>query len=112
MMNTGELPETLKNADDPLGQEVVDGLSTIRALLPKFHPDLHPSIINLLPYIVKALQSRYSVFRYTAAKCFATICSVIPIQGMTTVVTEILPSIANMLELRYRQGAIELIYRK
>lgn len=40
----GVLPVSIRDTDNMLGQEVVDGLSTIRALLPKFHPDLHQSV--------------------------------------------------------------------
>jgi TATA-binding protein-associated factor len=40
----GEIPANIKDPNVTLGQEVVDGLSTIRALLPKFHPDLHPKV--------------------------------------------------------------------
>ncbi|KAJ6258416.1 hypothetical protein Dda_6456 [Drechslerella dactyloides] len=105
-----ELPATILDKDSLLGQEIVDGLSTIRALLPKFHPELHSHIISLFPYIIKALKSQYSVLRYAAAKCFATICSIITIEGMKTMVTDILPSISNGLEVRTRQGVIELIY--
>ncbi|KAF3308689.1 TATA-binding protein-associated factor mot1 [Orbilia oligospora] len=105
-----QLPESILDKDNLLGQEIIDGLSTIRALLPKFHRDLHSHIISLFPYIIKALRSRFSVLRYAAAKCFATICSIITIDGMKTMVTDILPSISNGLEIRTRQGIIELIY--
>lgn len=106
----GELPADIANTDTTLGQEVVDGLSTLRALLPKFHPDLHGEIIKLFPLIIKALQSTFSVLRYAAAKCFATVCSVIRIQGMTALVEKVLPMINNALDLNCRQGAVECIY--
>lgn len=106
----GELPDHITQADVMLGQEVVDGLSTLRALLPKFHRDLHPTIIQLFPLIIKALQSTFSVLRYAAAKCFATICSVITAEGMTALVESILPMIGNALDLQCRQGAVECVY--
>lgn len=106
----GDLPSNIKDPSVTLGQEVVDGLSTIRALLPKFHPELYPSIIELFPLIIRALQSNFSVLRYAAAKCFATICSVITIEGMTNLVEKVLPNFANAHELRCRQGAIECVY--
>lgn len=40
----GDIPANIKDPEVKIGQEVVDGLSTIRALLPKFHPDLHPKV--------------------------------------------------------------------
>ncbi|KAI9852363.1 MAG: TATA-binding protein-associated factor mot1 [Thelocarpon superellum] len=107
---SGSLPERIKDAEDTLGQELIDGLSTLRALVPRFDPLLHSFVVSLFPLIVKALQSRLSVIRYAAAKCLATICSVITIQGMTMLVEEVLPSISNAVDLHYRQGAIECVY--
>ncbi|KAJ6144792.1 hypothetical protein N7470_008687 [Penicillium chermesinum] len=104
----GDLPNDITNPENELGQEVVDGLSTLRALLPKFDPGLYPWVIGLMPMIVKGLQCRLSVIRYAAAKCFATICSVITVDGMTMLVEKVLPTINNALDLHYRQGAIEM----
>ena len=61
--------------------------------------------------MVKALQSNFSVIRYAAAKCIATACSVITVQGMTMLVEKVLPMISNPLDLHCRQGAIETVYR-
>lgn len=66
----------------------------------------------LFPLMVKALQSQFSVLRYAAAKCIATVCSVITVEGMTKLVENILPMINNAHDLRCRQGAIECIYRE
>jgi len=106
----GDLPENITDPNVLLGQEVVDGLSTLRALLPKFHSDLHSAIIKLFPLIIKALQSSFSVLRYAAAKCFATVCSVITVEGMTALVERVLPMIGNAVDLHCRQGAVECIY--
>lgn len=62
--------------------------------------------------MVKALHSQFSVFRYAAAKCIATVCSVITVQGMTMLVERVLPMIANAHDSRCRQGAIETVYRE
>ncbi|KAJ5294705.1 hypothetical protein PENANT_c014G09234 [Penicillium antarcticum] len=105
-----ELPEDITKPDNELGQEIVDGLSTLRALLPKFDPGLYPWVIDLMPIIAKGLQCRLSVIRYAAAKCFATICSVITVKGMTMLVEKVLPIINNGLDVHNRQGAIECIY--
>ncbi|GKZ18038.1 TATA-binding protein-associated factor mot1 [Aspergillus brasiliensis] len=107
---TGDLPQEILNPDNELGQEVVDGLSTLRALLPKFDKGLHPWIVGLMPLIVKALQCRLSVIRYAAAKCFATVCSVITVEGMTMLVEKVLPTINDPLDVHHRQGAVECIY--
>ncbi|PWY76327.1 putative TBP associated factor [Aspergillus heteromorphus CBS 117.55] len=106
----GDLPEEILNPDNDLGQEVVDGLSTLRALLPKFDTGLYPWVVGLMPVIAKALQCRLSVIRYAAAKCFATLCSVIAVDGMTMLVEKVLPTINDPLDVHYRQGAVECIY--
>ncbi|KAJ5279082.1 hypothetical protein N7478_004454 [Penicillium angulare] len=106
----GELPEDIANPENELGQEVVDGLSTLRALLPKFDSGLYPWVNGLMPLVAKGLQCRLSVIRYAAAKCFATICSVITVAGMTMLVENVLPTINRALDVHHRQGAIECIY--
>lgn len=107
---TDELPENIRDPENDLGQEIVDGLSTLRALLPKFDSGLHPWVANIMPIIAKALQCELSVIRYAAAKCFATICSVITVGGMTMLVEKVLPTISNALDVHHRQGAVECIY--
>lgn len=104
-----ELPPDIDNADNELGQEVVDGLSILRALTPGLDVSLHESVIEWLPLLMRALRSRLSVFRYAAAKCFATICSVIQVPGMTNLIKNVIPFIGS-IDLYTRQGAIELIY--
>jgi TATA-binding protein-associated factor len=106
----GDLPENILDPENELGQEVVDGLSTLRALLPKFDTGLYPWVINIMPIIVRSLQCELSVIRYAAAKCFATICSVITVEGMTMLVEKVLPTVNNALDTHYRQGAVECIY--
>lgn len=105
-----DMPDDAKDSSKPLGQEVIDGMSILRALAPTFHKDLHPFVMSLLPLVVKALHSELSVFRYMAAKCLATVCSVITVDAMTLLVEKVLPSINNPLDLSFRQGAIECIY--
>lgn len=104
------LPDSIVDPDDTFGQEVVDALSTLRALVSKFHPNLHPFVLDLLPMIAKALQSKLAVLRYAAAKCFATICSVMTVQSITMLVERVLPSVNNALDVHCRQGTIECIY--
>lgn len=99
----------LDDSKEDTGQEAVDALSILRALVPNLHEGLRPFVTDLLPLISKALCSPLSVFRYAAAKCFATICSVLRSEGMTMLVEDILP-FSNSDEVRYRQGVIELIY--
>ena len=107
---SGDLPAGITDSEESDGQEAVDALSTLRAIIPRFHKDLYPMVLSLMPLIAKALQSRLAVLRYAAAKCFATICSVITVQGITMLVEKVLPSISNAVDAYIRQGAIECVY--
>ncbi|KAF2668852.1 putative TBP associated factor [Microthyrium microscopicum] len=108
--DTDELPADIDSPENNFGQEVVDSLSTLRALVPKFHKDLYPFVSEMLPIIAKALRSKLAVFRYIAAKCFSTICSVMTVEGITLLVDKVLPSINSPLDVHCRQGGIESIY--
>ncbi|POS85715.1 P-loop containing nucleoside triphosphate hydrolase [Erysiphe pulchra] len=107
---SGDLPCDCRDPEQESGQAAIDSMSVIRALVPKMHPALYSFVTDLLPTIVKALHSKLSVFRYMAAKCLATVCSVITLEGMTFLVDWVLPSISNPVDLNFRQGAIEAIY--
>ena len=98
--------------DRELGQQVIDGLSTIRTLVASLDVNLHPFVLGMLPLIVKALHHPLSVIRYAAAKCLASTCGVITIEGMTFLVERVLPLVGHPVEVEYRQGGIECIYRE
>lgn len=106
---SGDLPEDISDPSNELGQEVVDGLSVLRALLPALHESLYPFVEDMMPVIAKTLRSELSVFRYAAAKCFATICSVMRTRAMIMLVEDVLP-FCNSVDPQPRQGATELIY--
>src|SRR6185503_4923945 len=99
-----------RDPENVFGQEIVDAMSVIRTMTPTLHEDLQPFVMELVPLVIKALHSELSVFRYMAAKCLATVCSVITVAGMTALVEKVLPSISNPLDLHFRQGATEAIY--
>ncbi|KAI1437674.1 hypothetical protein GGR50DRAFT_19608 [Xylaria sp. CBS 124048] len=107
---SGELPPDVRDPENPFGQEVVDAMSIIRTMTPTLHKALHPFVMQQIPLVIRALHSELSVFRYMAAKCIATICSIMTIDGMTALVKQVLPSINNPVDLSSRQGAIEAIY--
>ena len=107
---SGDLPADTRDPEKEAGQAAIDGMSVLRALTPTISKELHPFVMHLLPLVIKALHSDLSVFRYMAAKCLATICSVITIEGMTMLVEKVLPSISNPVDLQFRQGAIESVY--
>ncbi|ERT01495.1 hypothetical protein HMPREF1624_02745 [Sporothrix schenckii ATCC 58251] len=107
---TGELPAEARDPEQAFGQEIVDAMSVIRTMTPTFDPAIRPFVMEMVPLVIKALHSELSVFRYMAAKCMATVCSVITVEGMTALVQNVLPSINNPVDLHFRQGAIEAIY--
>lgn len=104
------IPDSICDAESTLGQDIIDALSVIRALLPSLHTSLHAEFLPIFQLILKILKLKYSVLRYTAAKCFATVCSVMPIEGITFLVENVLPAVPNAIDLYVRQGAIECIY--
>lgn len=109
-VSDNSIPDSICDAESTLGQEIIDALSVIRALLPSLHTSLHAEFHPIFQLILKILKLKYSVLRYSAAKCLATICSVMPIEGITFLVEHILPAVPNALDLYVRQGAIECIY--
>ena len=106
----GELPADILDPDNTLGQQAVDSLSILRALVPKLDPQLHSFVLGLLPYVAAGLRSKLAVLRYAAAKCLASICSVITVEGITVLVKEVLPTVTSVRDVFARQGAIETIY--
>ncbi|OTA60029.1 hypothetical protein K449DRAFT_397105 [Hypoxylon sp. EC38] len=107
---SGDLPAEAKDPENTFGQEIVDAMSVIRTITPTLNQELYPFVMQQVPLIIKSLHSELSVFRYMAAKCLATICSVITVDGMTALVEKVLPSVNNPVDLHFRQGAIEAIY--
>ena len=95
--------------NEELGQEIVDGLSVLRALSPNLHPDLYPFLSDMTLIISEALQAPLAVFRYTAAKCLATVANTLQVKGMTMLIEQVLP-LSGSMDLHTRQGVIELIY--
>lgn len=114
MLGPLEYLETLSTeevAKDPLkGQNIVDALGVIRALLPVLHKSLCAEITDKMDSLIPGLKSEYSVFRYSTAKCLATICSVAPTTAFIFLVKSVLPMLNNAGEIKERQGAIETIY--
>lgn len=106
----GDLPADTKDPAQEAGQAAIDAMSVLRALTPTLDKELHSFVMQLAPLVIKSLHSELSVFRYMAAKCLATICSVITVEGMTMLVEKVLPSISNPVDLNFRQGAIEVVY--
>lgn len=96
--------------DDQKGQSIIDALGVLRAILPKLNTLLHGEVAKYLPQLLCGLKNKLSVFRYSSAKCFATILSVLPSKAFPYLVKNILPMLNNAGEFRERQGAIEAVY--
>jgi TATA-binding protein-associated factor len=96
--------------DELKGQSIIDALGVLRALLPKLHKTLIGEITDKLDLLLPGLNSDMSVFRYSTAKCLATICSVAPTKAFTFMVKYVLPMLNNAGSPKERQGAIETIY--
>lgn len=94
------------------GQNVIDSLSVLDAVVPTFHEELWPKFYELFPMIGLALHSRFAIIRQCAAKCFATICDVMTAASMRYVIETVVPFLGDTLNLCYRQGSTELVYRK
>jgi TATA-binding protein-associated factor len=108
---TEGLPEDILAHSSTFGQSIIDEFSILRTLLPYLDHDLVIQLRNLLPYVCQALQCKYSVVRFTAARFFASLCQVDIIAGMKFMVETILPTVADQHDVKRRQGAIECIYR-
>jgi len=93
-----------------LGQDVIDSLSVLEAVLPTLHDELRHNLPDLFPMLNLTLRSRFAIIRQSTARCFATICGVMTMESMLYVVEKILPFIGDSVNLANRQGATELIY--
>ncbi|KAH9063809.1 hypothetical protein EDB83DRAFT_2519959 [Lactarius deliciosus] len=92
------------------GQDVIDSLSVLEAVVPTLHRDLWPKIRELFPVIVMALRSRFAIIRQSAARCFAAICDVMTVDAMRFVIEVILPYLGDTLVNSNRQGATEVVF--
>ena len=94
------------------GQDVIDSLSVLDAVVPTFHEDIWSQFHDLFPMIGLALRSRFAIIRQCAAKCFATVCDVMTVAAMKYVIEKIVPFLGDTVNLSNRQGATELMYRE
>ncbi|KAG7452788.1 uncharacterized protein BT62DRAFT_26814 [Guyanagaster necrorhizus] len=92
------------------GQDVIDSLSVLEAIVPALHEDIWPRLTELFPKILLALRSRFAIIRRTSAKCFATICYVMTPEAMRYAIENVVPLLGDPLSLSNRQGAVELIF--
>ena len=108
--------ESVEKMDEQIekrdGQDVIDSLSVLEAVVPTFHSDLSHNFMELFPHVILALRSRFAIVRQSAARCFATICDVLTVEAMRYVIEKVVPYLGDAAVLSNRQGTIELIYRE
>lgn len=92
------------------GQDVIDSLSVLEAVVPTLHTDLQARVVELFPAMTTALRSRYAIIRQSAARCFATVCDVMATDAMRYVVENLISLMGDAVVLSNRQGAAEAIY--
>ena len=98
--------------DKQLGQDVIDSLSVLKVTAPSLHEGLRYRLVELLSKLSMALRSRYAIVRQCTAKCFATVCGVIPDEALKFVIEHVVAYLGDAKSTTNRQGVIELIYRK
>ncbi|KAJ7118732.1 SNF2 chromatin remodeling protein [Mycena epipterygia] len=107
---SGPAAESDDRIQKQFGQDVIDSLSVLEAVVPTFHPDLWPKLAETFPMMHLALTSRFAIIRQSAARCFATLCDVMTSEAMRYVIENIVPLLGDALVLANRQGATELMY--
>ncbi|SMN21206.1 similar to Saccharomyces cerevisiae YPL082C MOT1 Essential abundant protein involved in regulation of transcription [Maudiozyma saulgeensis] len=103
--------EELKLNESNSGQSIVDSMGILRVLFPYMNSELRDGdVIPRLEKLQGFLCSEFSVFRYSAARTFADIAKIYPVQVMPFIIRGILPMMNNAGSIVERQGASELIY--
>ena len=102
--------KTDKLIGDKFGQDIIDSLSVLEAVVPTLHADLWSHVKDLFPLLGMALRSKYAVIRQCVSRCFAAICDVMTVDAMRFVIDQVLPYLGDAENLANRQGATELVY--
>ncbi|KDN53370.1 hypothetical protein K437DRAFT_253065 [Tilletiaria anomala UBC 951] len=90
-------------------QALLDGLNVLQTVLPHVAIELHTAVIELLPKLTLALQSKFAVIRSAAAQTIAASAQQITSSTMLHIVHHIIPLLNDATLLRNRQGAAEAI---
>ncbi|ONH67166.1 TATA-binding protein-associated factor MOT1 [Cyberlindnera fabianii] len=102
--------EPVTEIEAAAGQLVVDALGVVKALAPTLDISLYDKLFDLLPSILNGLRSKYSVFRYSAAKTLAILSRLVPSRAIPFIVKEVLPLLNNAGSVTDRQGGVEAVY--
>ena len=111
LLYNGELEEAdQKILDGSTGQDIIDAMTSLRLIVPSFHPALHARLSTLFRPVIAALSSSHSQIRNTAAKCLAGLCDTLTETGMRQVVDHVVPLVGDAKRVHARQGAAEAIH--
>lgn len=95
--------------DDNQAQGIVDSIGLIETLAANLSAEVLLKDLKL-ECLLHALKSKFSIFRYSAAKCLATLCKTFSTKTVPFMVLHVLPMLKNSGDIQHRQGAIECIY--
>ncbi|KAI0220992.1 TATA-binding protein-associated factor mot1 [Massospora cicadina] len=92
------------------GQDLIDSLQILSVVVPFAHPSTHPKLFPTIPWIMRCLQSRYSLLRYVAARCLSVVSDTLLSPCMQAIISTALPLLSDPANVNNRQGAAEAIY--
>lgn len=112
LTNPDDTESSLKDSEETkAGQAIIDSFGILRALFTFMSPQIQNNeVLPKLPIFLKFLRSKYSVFRYSAAKTIATLARHRMVEVMSFIIEQVLPLFGNAGSVTDRQGATELIY--
>ncbi|KAJ2693826.1 TATA-binding protein-associated factor mot1 [Coemansia sp. IMI 209128] len=94
----------------PAAQSVIDAMRVLLALAPALHEELHGLLVDVMPWVLSALVSRYASVRHMAARTLAELCAVVTPPAMQALIQKSLPSLADTTRTHRRQGLAEAVY--
>ncbi|KIY66070.1 SNF2 chromatin remodeling protein [Cylindrobasidium torrendii FP15055 ss-10] len=99
-----------KLIDKEFGQDLIDSLSVLEAVVHSLHEDIQVKLEGLFPMLLLALRSKYAIVRQCTSRCMAAICDMMTPAAMRYVVEKVIPLLGDPITLTNRQGATELLY--
>ncbi|PWY98716.1 hypothetical protein BCV70DRAFT_201510 [Testicularia cyperi] len=108
--NSASDADTAIAARDDVGQGILDACAILEVNLPNLKGDLRNKVVDLLPFLTRAIQSTYAVVRSAAARCFAVVCNCLTAVALKHVVEQVIPLVGDGASVTNRQGSIELIH--
>ncbi|SCV74101.1 BQ2448_6533 [Microbotryum intermedium] len=91
------------------GQSLLDCLTVLPIGAKRLNGKLQGRLVQLLPSLTLAIRSKFAVVRFTASKCFAALCDIIPVEGLKHVVEGVVPVVGDPVNVHHRRGAVELV---